>query len=201
MASAPTTSSPPLYDAQTTRATPNDDGYDDDRHMKLPGCVFCTASRRNKAFKVVHEDDEFVVFKDRSPGSKVHLLAIPKHHIDNVKTLGRDDVGMFLRMRTLGQRILEDVGVEPQHQRMGFHIPPFYSVNHLHMHLLSTPIPFPGNFKYRPAIVKSSSPLKQEQSNATRKLKGFSWFVHVDQVIAILESEQTVKVSSVKARQ
>lgn len=27
------------------------------------------------------QDPEFVVFRDRSPGSKVHLLAVPKRHV------------------------------------------------------------------------------------------------------------------------
>jgi len=35
----------------------------------------------NSLILLVAQDDEFVIFRDRSPGSKVHLLAIPKRHI------------------------------------------------------------------------------------------------------------------------
>ncbi|KAM0791916.1 hypothetical protein ACM66B_004170 [Microbotryomycetes sp. NB124-2] len=145
----------------------------------------------NHAFNVVHEDDEFVVFKDRSPGSKVHLLAVPKNHIDNVKSLTMEHVDMIERMRQLGQRVLEDNGVPANQQRMGFHIPPFYSVNHLHLHLLSIPLPFPGNLKYRPAVPSGS---------ASAKLKGFSWFVEVNQVLSILRAGERVRVNSVKKK-
>ncbi|KAK4046575.1 helicase [Microbotryomycetes sp. JL201] len=100
-------------------------------------------------------------------------------------------------MRVLGQRALEDAGVSINQQRMGFHIPPCvnlrrqnirvkadfvgipFPVNHLHLHLLSLPLPFPGNLKYRPALSSGSS---------TSKLKGFSWFVEVNQVLAILRA-------------
>lgn len=46
-------------------------------------------------FGVVYEDEEFAVFEDRSPGSKVHLLAVPKKHIgthDCLETNAREKV-------------------------------------------------------------------------------------------------------------
>lgn len=36
---------------------------------------------RGSADRLAIQDDEFVIFKDRSPGSKVHLLAVPKRHV------------------------------------------------------------------------------------------------------------------------
>ncbi|GAA5946528.1 hypothetical protein JCM3765_000280 [Sporobolomyces pararoseus] len=149
-------------------------------------------------------DDEFVIFKDRSPGSKVHLLAVPKKHIDNVKALTRHDTDMLLRMKAVGRSTLTKVGVNEGQQRLGFHIPPFFSVNHLHLHLLSLPLPFPGSFKYRPSIPKTFKDLSGPSSTADAtvparaKLKGFSWFVEIDQVIRILQAGQKVKVGSVR---
>ncbi|KAL7337214.1 hypothetical protein BJY59DRAFT_501336 [Rhodotorula toruloides] len=95
-------------------------------------------------------------------------------------------------MRKTGQEVLERVGVPLSEQRLGFHIPPFYSVNHLHLHLLSLPLPFRGSLKYRPAL-----PSEAERSSG--KLKGWSWFVEVDQVLDILRAGQKVKVASVRA--
>jgi hypothetical protein len=55
----------------------------------------------------------------------------------------------------------------------------FFSVNHLHLHLLSLPLPFPGSFKYHPSPGTAAGGLG---STGKVKLKGFSWFVEVDQV-------------------
>jgi hypothetical protein len=55
----------------------------------------------------------------------------------------------------------------------------FFSVNHLHLHLLSLPLPFPGSFKYHPSPGTAAGGLG---SAGKVKLKGFSWFVEVDQV-------------------
>jgi hypothetical protein len=63
--------------------------------------------------------------------------------------------------------------------KMGFHIPPFSSVHHLHLHVLVPPYNFRGKFKY-PARYKSG------------KEKGWSWFVAVDQVQTILERGQRI---------
>ncbi|GAA5887067.1 hypothetical protein JCM5296_001584 [Sporobolomyces johnsonii] len=157
-------------------------------------CIFCGVTTESPGFNVVHEDNEFVVFRDRSPGSDVHLLAVPKRHIDNVKTLAPSDVEMLERMKRVGRETLSRAGVAEGRQRLGFHIPPFFSVNHLHLHLLSLPLPFPSSLKYRPSI--PSSPAKSASKGV--KLKGFSWFVEVDQVIRILEAGQRVKVGSVR---
>jgi hypothetical protein len=64
--------------------------------------------------------------------------------------------------------------------KMGFHIPPFSSVHHLHLHVLVPPYNFRGKFKY-PARYKSGG-----------KEKGWSWFVAVDQVQTILERAQRI---------
>ncbi|GAA6050974.1 hypothetical protein JCM3770_005350 [Rhodotorula araucariae] len=152
-------------------------------------CIFCDVTAASPGFAVVHEDAEFVVFWDRAPAARVHLLAVPKTHVDSVKTLRGEDVGMLERMKGVGRRVLVEQGVPEGEQRLGFHIPPFFSVNHLHLHLLSLPLPFPGSIKYRPSI--PSAP-------RSARIKGFSWFVEVDQVIAILQAGQRVKVGSVK---
>ncbi|GAA5823516.1 hypothetical protein JCM5353_006289 [Sporobolomyces roseus] len=190
--------SPPHLSSSTALANQptrlNEDGTKSD-------CIFCGVTTANPDFNVVHEDDEFVIFRDRSPGSKVHLLAIPKRHIDNVKTLSILDTDMLLRMKSVGQATLSKIGVPQGQQRLGFHIPPFFSVNHLHLHLLSLPLPFPGSIKYRPSIPSSfNTPPTTPSTSKRTKLKGFAWFCEIDQVIRILQAGQKVKVGSVKTQ-
>jgi diadenosine tetraphosphate (Ap4A) HIT family hydrolase len=48
-------------------------------------CVFCNPTPER--FDIILQDDRFVVFKDRSPASLHHLLAIPRQHVPNIQTL------------------------------------------------------------------------------------------------------------------
>ncbi|EKM53796.1 uncharacterized protein PHACADRAFT_148600 [Phanerochaete carnosa HHB-10118-sp] len=147
-----------------------------------PGCVFCNASAA-RGFNIVWEDDEFIAFSDRSPAAQHHVLLIPKRHIDSIKSLHQADVALVERMNEIGHSILDQLNVAKDLRRMGYVIPPFNSIYHLHLHVQGLP--------YTSAL---KSLMYQVSTGTGNNDKGFGWFVDIDQAIAILNKGHTVGV-------
>ncbi|KIK98026.1 hypothetical protein PAXRUDRAFT_824338 [Paxillus rubicundulus Ve08.2h10] len=145
-------------------------------------CEFCQAySGHRDAFSVVWEDADFMAFRDRSPASLHHFLLIPKIHIDSVKDLTKQDTDMVRRMEKIGNDILDQHQVPATHRRMGFHVPPFNSIHHLHLHVHALPYTSLARRLKYPVI-----------GGFGTSDKGFSWFAEVGQTIRILHRGSTV---------
>ncbi len=103
----------------------------------MSDCIFCKIAEKEIPATIVYEDDKFIAFKDLDPQAPVHVLLIPKRHIESVDTLSPEDedvVGHILGKAKIiakeegidnGYRVVSNVGEDGQQ-----------SVKHLHFHLL-----------------------------------------------------------------
>ncbi|XP_033100733.1 histidine triad nucleotide-binding protein 3-like [Anneissia japonica] len=102
-------------------------------------CVFCKIAHEEEGrlfAKPVFQNTEVTVFSDISPAAKVHLLVIPNSHISNTRQLKKEHVPLLEYMFASGAGGLEILGGSINEARVGFHCPPFTSMDHLHMHIL-----------------------------------------------------------------
>ncbi|KAL7740614.1 hypothetical protein ACLKA6_009496 [Drosophila palustris] len=74
---------------------------------------------------------------DKRPVSTYHYLAIPKQHYDSLNVLNKSHVDLVSRMQDGMVKFLESKGVDTSDAIIGFHIPPFISQHHLHLHGIS----------------------------------------------------------------
>ena len=72
------------------------------------GCAFCRIAARESPADIEYEDDQILAFKDLYPKAPVHLLIIPKRHIESIARLEPGDdalVGQCVRVaRLLAER-------------------------------------------------------------------------------------------------
>ncbi|XP_051909010.1 adenosine 5'-monophosphoramidase HINT3-like [Hippocampus zosterae] len=86
----------------------------------------------------VLKDEELVCFRDVKPAADHHYLVIPRTHIDDCDALRAQHIPMVERMAEMGRGVLEKNKVRDLEDiRLGFHVPPFCSVPHLHLHALA----------------------------------------------------------------
>lgn len=97
-------------------------------------CVFCHGLKN-----IVYQDDEYLAFMDINPSAKLHFLVIPRLHIGSVDHLNNTHVDMLKRMKEIANLILKNNSKDVYESRMGFHLPPFNSVHHLHLHGIGKP--------------------------------------------------------------
>ncbi|KAF2076493.1 hypothetical protein CYY_002233 [Polysphondylium violaceum] len=85
------------------------------------------------------------------PDEKIIYSITPKHHIRNIKTLTVDDIPTLLEMERVANELIER-DFKNQTVRLGFHVPPFYSIDHLHLHFLVEPFKPWKRIKYQPYL-------------------------------------------------
>jgi diadenosine tetraphosphate (Ap4A) HIT family hydrolase len=83
------------------------------------------------------ETDRLLAFLDRYPKAPFHALVIPKRFLPSVFDLTQADLPMLYDMKAMAEQVLEERGYPLSDSRLVFHVPPFNSVQHLHLHVLA----------------------------------------------------------------
>lgn len=101
----------------------------------MEDCIFCKLA--NGDIPKVFENDDFAIIKDINPQAKLHYLAIPKKHFDNVVELAKEDNALLGRIFAKLAELKDTLGLQD-----GFRIiintgeNGAQSVKHIHIHLL-----------------------------------------------------------------
>ena len=108
-----------------------------ERNKNMDTCIFCKIAAGEIPSNKVYEDEYMLAFYDISPMAKVHVLVIPKTHIENVDGINEENsdiiAKMFAKMGdiakaagiTNGYRVISNCGADAKQ-----------SVMHLHFHIL-----------------------------------------------------------------
>lgn len=100
-------------------------------------CIFCNIIKGLAPCDKIYENDHVTCIKDIRPASTHHYLIIPKMHLPNAKDLKQENKEIFDKMVATVKVITEQQGLDPISTLTGFHWPPFTTVNHLHLHVIS----------------------------------------------------------------
>lgn len=103
----------------------------------MSDCIFCRIVAGELPCNKVYEDDEFIAFHDISPKAPVHVLVIPKAHIESLAGLNSTHHDLIARLTLLLPKIAEQCGLKNGFRTIVNTGPGGgQEVGHLHYHLL-----------------------------------------------------------------
>lgn len=103
----------------------------------MDDCLFCKIIKGQIPSEKVYEDEEILAFKDINPAARIHVLIIPKRHIDGVDRLEPEHAELISKMLLTIRKIAEDLNLSN-----GWRVVTNVlgdggqTVRHLHFHLL-----------------------------------------------------------------
>jgi histidine triad (HIT) family protein len=101
-------------------------------------CIFCRIVTGDVPADIVDRSDHAVAFRDLSPQAPVHILVIPRRHIENAATVEHGDAEVIADMVVMARRAAESEGVAETGYRLVFNVgeDATNSIPHLHLHVL-----------------------------------------------------------------
>jgi histidine triad (HIT) family protein len=101
-------------------------------------CIFCRIVSGEIESDILFQDEEVVVFGDIKPVAPVHLLVVPRKHIEVLAQTVEEDEPLLGHMVTVANRMARDKGLVENGYRLVINSGPHGGqvVPHLHLHLL-----------------------------------------------------------------
>ncbi|NOS84611.1 MAG: histidine triad nucleotide-binding protein [Ignavibacteria bacterium] len=102
----------------------------------MENCLFCKIVSKDIPSEIVFENDELLAFKDISPAAPVHILIIPKVHINSPIEINSSNSAVAGRIIALAADIAKEKGLEGYRLVFNCNEIAGQTVFHLHAHLL-----------------------------------------------------------------
>jgi histidine triad (HIT) family protein len=106
-------------------------------------CIFCKIVRGQIPSKRIYEDDDLIVINDINPAAPIHLLVVPKEHVESLMTAEPRHQALMGKMLLLAPDLVRDLGTTD-----GFRVVinngsgGGQEVFHMHFHVLAGPRPW-----------------------------------------------------------
>lgn len=101
-------------------------------------CVFCQIASGEILTEKLYEDDLVIAFNDLEPQAPVHILIIPKQHIESINDISSANSHAIARIFEVAGKLAKEKGLTENGYRIVSNCGEWggQSVMHLHFHLL-----------------------------------------------------------------
>jgi histidine triad (HIT) family protein len=100
--------------------------------------LFCRIAAGEIPADFVYQDEDVVAFPDISPQAPVHVLVIPRRHVESLSTAAQADPQILASLGSAAARVAESQGIAESGYRSVINTgaDAQQSVPHLHVHVI-----------------------------------------------------------------
>ena len=101
-------------------------------------CIFCKIAKKEIPSNMVYEDEYVCAFYDLNPVAPVHVLVIPKIHIQDLESVDEDNAQYLMHIQLAFKKISKIVGLDKKGYRVICNCgeDAGQEVKHLHYHMI-----------------------------------------------------------------
>ncbi len=106
----------------------------------MTDCIFCKIAKGEIPSNIIYEDDKVLAFKDLNPQAPVHILIIPKEHIESPNFIDEDNSHIIAHIFVIINKLVKQLGIADEGYRIVNNCGENggQTVSHLHFHLLGS---------------------------------------------------------------
>ena len=71
----------------------------------MKDCIFCKIINKEIPSEIVYEDEKVIAFNDINPAAPIHILVIPKKHIETLIDISDEDSALIAHIYQTINRI------------------------------------------------------------------------------------------------
>ena len=100
-------------------------------------CIFCAIASKSAKAKIVWENADYLAFENISPKAPVHILVIPKEHIEKTDALDVEKgFDLWANMMLSAYEIIKKFDLDKTGYQIVNNGGGYHGVNHEHIHIL-----------------------------------------------------------------
>jgi histidine triad (HIT) family protein len=97
-------------------------------------CIFCKIRDREIAKEFTYEDEEIMVFPDIHPLKPIHLLVVPKIHVEDFAQF--NDQALTAKVKTVIDKMIAEQNLDKKGYRISVNGGGAQIIRHTHFHLM-----------------------------------------------------------------
>jgi histidine triad (HIT) family protein len=99
-------------------------------------CIFCDIANKVTRAKIVYETDKYIAFENINPSAPIHILLIPKEHIDKKDAISGKYPNFWSEIMLEANNVIKKLHLDETGYRIVNNGAGFHAIDHEHIHIM-----------------------------------------------------------------